>query len=415
MDLVPKPDQLIAAAGNLAQSLVRGGFADLTPMPRTPVGSGPGHEVYRYDPAVEATPGDASIDPSGDPPVGPVLLVPPLGVPARVFDLRRGCSLVEHLVGLGRPTYLVEWGDVSLRDRSLRLDDWVRDALPAAIGDAARDSGRSLHLVGWGLGGLLTLLTAAHRPDLPVASVATLGAPVDVAEVPMVAPLRPLFDPAAGESLPARLYRIGGGAPAAVRWVAELSLVQELVARPLAVAAHLDDGDWLAQVEAVDRLSAQTRAYRGRSYGQLYHRFAQGNALATGSYELAEETVELSAVTAPVLVVAGAADTIAPVESVRAAIPLLTGSAEARLEIVPGGHLGQLTGRAARENTWPALAEWWDEWDGPQGGPPGGSEEGSEGGRPEGARGQGEDGVLLGTGRRRHSSAGSRALRSPGR
>jgi polyhydroxyalkanoate synthase len=33
-----------------------------------------------------------------------------------------------------------------------------------------------------------------------------------------------------------------------------------------------------------------------------------------------------------------------------------------RFEIVPGGHLGMLTGRAARGSTWRVLDEWVGEW-----------------------------------------------------
>ena len=43
-------------------------------------------------------------------------------------------------------------------------------------------------------------------------------------------------------------------------------------------------------------------------------------------------------------------------------MPLLTGAAEVRSEVVPGGHLGMLTGRAARTETWPLLDEWIDQW-----------------------------------------------------
>ena len=52
------------------------------------------------------------------------------------------------------------------------------------------------------------------------------------------------------------------------------------------------------------------------------------------------------------LVFAGATDGIAPIAAVKAVVPLLTGAAEVRFEIVPGGHLGMLTGRAARGTTW---------------------------------------------------------------
>ena len=43
----------------------------------------------------------------------------------------------------------------------------------------------------------------------------------------------------------------------------------------------LDDTDFLAQLEAVDRFTAQMTAYPGRSFGQLYHRFGKGNALVS--------------------------------------------------------------------------------------------------------------------------------------
>ncbi len=50
---------------------------------------------------------------------GPVLLVPPLAVPAFCFDLRCGCSLAEHLVEQGRRVYLADYGDVRFSDRGL--------------------------------------------------------------------------------------------------------------------------------------------------------------------------------------------------------------------------------------------------------------------------------------------------------
>jgi len=43
-------------------------------------------------------------------------------------------------------------------------------------------------------------------------------------------------------------------------------------------------------------------------------------------------------------------------------VDLLTGAKEVRWEIVPGGHLGMLTGRAARNTTWRILDEWVEQW-----------------------------------------------------
>jgi polyhydroxyalkanoate synthase len=352
MDVVPKPDQLVSAASNVAHKVFYGALADLRPMPRTLIDEGELREVYHYRPA-------ASAREHGD----PVLLVTPLAAPALCFDLRRGCSLVEHFVEAGRPTYLVEYGEVSFRNRALGIEHWVEEVVPAAIEQVSKHAGgRPVHLVGWSLGGIFALLSAADRPDLPIASVTVVGSPIDVSQVPLVAPLRPLLNLTYGRAL-TPVYQLIGGAPKPlVRWAFQLSSFQKLVTRPLAIATHLDDADFLAQLEAVDRFTDNMTAYTGRSFGQLYHRFVHGNVLSTGRYELADRTVDLSAITVPVLVFAGSTDGIAPVNAVKAVVPLLTGSPEVRFEIVPGGHLGMLTGRAARGSTWRVLDEWIGQW-----------------------------------------------------
>ena len=353
MDLVPKPDQVVSAAANVAHKVFYGGLADLRPMPRTLIDEGTLREVYHYRPA-------ATVRQQGD----PVLLVTPLAAPASCYDLRRGCSLVEHLVTEGRPTYLVEYGQVSFRDRGLGIEHWVDEVVPTAVQEvSAHAGGRPVHVVGWSLGGIFAMLTAADRPDLPIASLTVLGSPVDVSLVPIVAPFRPLLDLTAGRGIITRTYQAVGGPPRPlVRRAFQLSSFQKLVTKPLAVATHLDDADYLAQIEAVDRFTQGMYAYPGRSFGQLYHRFVKGNALVTGSVDLGDRTISLSSITAPVLVFGGATDAIAPIAAVKAVVPHLSGAPEVRFEIVPGGHLGMLTGRRARTSTWTVLDEWVSQW-----------------------------------------------------
>ena len=282
MDLIPKPDQVVSAVANVAHILFFGGLADLRPMPRTLIDDGTLREVYHYKPA-------RGVAATGD----PVLLVTPLAAPSTCFDLRRDCSLVEHLVLGGRPTYLVEYGEISFKDRSLGMEHWIDDVLPAAIREVSEHAGgRPVHLVGWSLGGLFALLTAADRSDLPIASVTALGSPVDVTLVPLVAPLRPLLNLTQGRGLVTRGYQAFGGVPKPlVGWAFQLASVQKLVTKPLAIGLNLDDTEFLAQLEAVDRFSAGMMAYPGRTFGQLYHRFVKANVLVDGSIDLGERTV----------------------------------------------------------------------------------------------------------------------------
>jgi polyhydroxyalkanoate synthase len=220
-----------------------------------------------------------------------------------------------------------------------------------------------VHLVGWSLGGIFALLVAADRQDLPIASLTIVGSPVDVTKVPLVAPVRPLLNLTQGKGVITRAYRALGGIPTPlVGWAFTAVSAKKVVTKPLAVLTHLDDTDYLAQMEAVSRFSSSMTAYPGRTFGQLYHRFVKGNALATGHMEIGDRTIDLAAISVPVLVFAGNTDGIAPLPAVRAVVPLLAGSPEVRFEVVPGGHLGMLTGRAARGTTWQVIDEWVAEW-----------------------------------------------------
>ena len=65
------------------------------------------------------------------------------------------------------------------------------------------------------------------------------------------------------------------------------------------------------------------------------------------------------------LIFAGNTDGIAPINAVKALVPLLRKAHEVRFEIVPGGHLGMLTGRAARATTWVTMDEWIEQYSTP--------------------------------------------------
>jgi polyhydroxyalkanoate synthase len=103
-------------------------------------------------------------------------------------------------------------------------------------------------------------------------------------------------------------------------------------------------------------------AYPGRTFGQMYHRFFRSNDLSDGAVDLGGRRIALAKVKAPVLVVAGKGDTIAPQRAVRKLVDVLENAAEVRFESAPGGHLGVLAGRGARGTTWRYIDEFLEGW-----------------------------------------------------
>jgi polyhydroxyalkanoate synthase len=291
--------------------------------------------------------------------------VPPLAAPSLCFDLRRGCSLVEHLISGGRSTYLVDYGNISFADRKLGIEFWVQTVIPEAVRAVSGDAGgKPVHIISWSLGGIMSLLAAADHPDLPIKSLVPIGSPFDVTAVPLVAPLRPLVNLTGGRAVTA-IYRTIGTAPQPlVKKAFQFSAFDKYLTKPVAILTNLNDRDFLAQLEAVDHFTNNMIAYPGRTFGQLYHHFLRANDLATGGIDLAGHRIEMSDVKQPVLVIAGRTDGIAPQPAVHHLVDLLTGSQSVRYQVCPGGHLGVLTGRAARTTTWPLIDEWLDEQDG---------------------------------------------------
>ncbi|MDQ1688374.1 MAG: poly[(R)-3-hydroxyalkanoate] polymerase subunit PhaC [Frankiaceae bacterium] len=239
------------------------------------------------------------------------------------------------------------------------------DVVPWAACAVAQDAGSGLHLLGWSLGGIFCLLAVAGANDaaepLPVRTLTAIGSPVDISAVPLVAPLRPLAAVTGGRGLSA-VYQVIGSFPAPLVSAAfQLTAVDKLVTKPLTLLSRLDDRDCLAQIEAVDHLMNNMHGYPGRVFGQIYHLLLRNNDLADGKLALAGRSIPLAAVDVPVLVIAGRNDVIAPLAAVRKVADLLIGSPEVRAETAPGGHLGVLTGRAARTTTWSYLDEFLDD------------------------------------------------------
>jgi polyhydroxyalkanoate synthase len=344
MRLPPSPSEVSSAAANVYDMVFGDGLADLRRTPASIIAEAPQCTVFRY---VAPEGGTA---PTRD---LPVLLVPPLAAPPICFDLRRGCSLVEHLLAAGHPTYLVDYGQIGFSDRELGLEHWIEDVLPAAIRTVSADAGgRPVQLVGWCLGGIMALLAVAADQGLPVDRIATVGSPFDFTEVRLLQALTPVMR-FGGERVLDPLYRFLGGAPAPlVRRVFQLTSIDKELTKPLAKLLNLDDREYLAQIEAVDHFMRHMHAYPGRTFGQLYHRFFRVNDLADGHLALDGRDIDLADVTVAVLSVAGDSDVLAPVAAVHHVGALLPNAAEVRLEVGPGGHLGVLAGRGARATTW---------------------------------------------------------------
>ncbi len=337
-------DTVTLAARNAWALTLGDGIERPAPTPYTILWDQPHRRLQRFERIGEAGAGDTG---------SAVLLVPPLAAPATCFDLRPDQSLARFLLDSGHQPYLVDYGEITFADRRMGFEDWIEDILPEAIRRVSADrDGAPVDLVGWSLGGVLALLTAAADVALPIRSITAIGAPLDYDRVPFVPQVRAAARLTGGIGA-STLIRLAGGVPATLTRLAYRATSWEReLRRPLFVAAHLTDAATLGRMETIDRFQASMPGYPGRLYNQLWGRCMLANDLGKGEFRLGVRRIELSEVTAPVLLVGGPDDVITPAAAVEHGTRTLTGAAEVRFETAPGSHLGILTGPAARTTTW---------------------------------------------------------------
>jgi polyhydroxyalkanoate synthase len=289
----------------------------------------------------------------GRPPAGrrPLLIVPSLINRWYVVDLRRGASLVGALGAAGVGVYALDWGVPEDEDRYLEWDEVV-----ARIGRAVRrvlaDCGAAeLGLLGYCMGGTVSAIAAALRPE-PIAAFVNLAGPIDFSKAGMLGHLvdRRWFDAGAiadaGNVSPEQMQS-GFGALRPTLELAKIVRTLETAGDPEARMAGATLERW-----ASDNIPFPAAAYR-RYIGDLY----QDNQLVAGTHRIAGEVVDLGRIRCPVLSVVATRDTICPADAATAIGPA-SGSTDVEVLEIRGGHVGAVVGSAAQKVMYPALAAW---------------------------------------------------------
>lgn len=313
-----------------------GGVDEAQRTPATVLHDAPHRQLRKYGPVTDR----------------PVLLVPPLAAPASCYDHRPGQSLVAQLIENGRTPYVVDYGTMGYADRGLGFEDWIDDIVPDAILRVSEQhDGSPVDVIGWSLGGTLSLLTCAAHPELPIRAIAAIGTPIDYRKIPALAPLRAIGKVTGDRPLTAATRVLGGLPAPLVQLTYRASAFQRELGKPWFIAKNLHDTETLARMDAIDQFMADMPGYPGRFFDQVCRQLILRNSLNTGRIRFGDRVVELAEISAPVLAVGGTTDVIAPIAAVEAITRVATGTA-VRFETAPGSHFGLLAGPEAQATTW---------------------------------------------------------------
>ena len=283
----------------------------------------------------------------------PVLIVTSLVNQPYILDLVPGQSMVEHLLRQGFDVYMIEWGRPRREHATLKLEDYVLDRLPRCVERVLEHAGESeLSIIGYCVGGLLSVLYAALRPETPLKNLVCMATPVNGDGLESLkAWMAPDFDEEA-------LIEQYGNVPA--EWVQNtLRALRPFgkLAGAMSLLNQIDNAEVVRSNLRMGRWETDNVPFPGGVFRQMVNDFLRANKLVRDDWVLGGKRVSLSNIRMSLLHLLAQDDHITPYASSRDLVPM-AGSRDKQELIIKGGHVGLVAGRGAQTRMWPALEAW---------------------------------------------------------
>ena len=286
--------------------------------------------------------------------VVPTLLLPPqAGHDSCIVDFSPSQSQVRtaRAAGLTR-LFSMDWVGATPQSKDSTIDDYI-----AVIDRALDHLGGRANLVGDCQGGWLATIYAALRPER-VHTLTIAGAPIDYrAGQP---PIGDWVDALGGNDL--AFYRglvaqAGGVLPGRHMLTGFILLKPESEAeKNLQLFSHLDDEEHVARYREFEDWFKHVQDIPGAFYLWIIEHLFRDNGLISGQLEIGGERVQLSRISCPVNLLAGATDHITPPAQVFAlADHVSTSAQDVSRATTSGGHLGLFMGNEALREYWPVI------------------------------------------------------------
>ncbi len=284
----------------------------------------------------------------------PVLLVPSLINRWYVLDLLPEQSFAADLVGRGHDVFVIDWGTPGPEDRYLGLEHYVDRYIGRAVRTACRLAGAPrAHLLGYCLGGTLTAMHAALFPER-VASMVALAAPIAFREGGLLATWMN------AKSLSVDKLAAGfGNIPWPLMQAAFLMMKPTMqLSKFRSMLERGGDDGWLRVFAAIETWGSDNVSFAGQAWREYIEDLYRHDRLVEGGLSLGGREVRLSSITCPVMAVSFGHDHIVPEASARRLLELVGSTAKVDL-VLPGGHVGAVIGKRAKEELWEPVSNFY--------------------------------------------------------
>ncbi|MFQ5846854.1 MAG: class III poly(R)-hydroxyalkanoic acid synthase subunit PhaC [Candidatus Methylomirabilales bacterium] len=283
----------------------------------------------------------------------PLLMVPAMINRYYVLDLKPGRSLVEYLLTRGVDVYMLDWGIPGPEDRALTWDHYISVYLHNVVRQVRKESrAEGVSLLGYCMGGTMTVIYTALHPGL-VTNLITLTAPVNFHDEGLLS----LWTKKEYFNVDKMVDVLGNVPPHVMQGAFMMLRPMGQLSKLVNLAEKLDDDEFVDLFFAIETWVNDNVPFPGEAFRKYVKDCYQENLLCQNRLKVNGRRVDLKKIACPLLIIAAAKDHICPPDSA-AVLRDLVSSHDKEARILPGGHVGVVSGGAASRHLWPSLGDW---------------------------------------------------------
>jgi len=274
-------------------------------------------------------------------------------------------SMVKYFLAHGFEVYLIDWGNPGHDDRDISLDTYIADWFPKALAKIREHSGsRELSLLGYCMGGLLSLLYLAASRDRDVTNLVTIASPVDMHKMGWAGQVtRLLRKPvwAIGrvtglriDEMERNFFHVPGKR---LSLMFKMSNPVGTVSSYVELVRNMADDEYVSRYMTMNEWFTNMPDYPGTTVQEVIRKMGLYNRLAKGRIRIGGRIADFRNIEANLLAFAGDNDKIVSIAAAEA-IKDVVSSPDQEFHIVQGGHAGVFTGGKAAHTTWAISKDW---------------------------------------------------------
>lgn len=289
----------------------------------------------------------------------PLLVITPILSKPYILDLYPGLSFVQCMVDNGFDVYLIDFGVPDESDRNLAFEDYVFRYMPVAIERVLKySSSNTVSLLGYCLGGIFTLLYMALNEGKPIKNIVLLASPVDFSKLDLHYYFWRNIDVD-------RLVDTFGNIPPELiifsfNFISGIKDPLRYLRRSKSFLENIRDREYVRKELLINRWLIESIPFPAAAFKQLIREFFYENALVKSSLRIGGKAADLSNIKCPILILSHTADVVAPPESAKGLLRLISSRDKQMAEISGGdaGHIDIVVGTEGPKITWPKAVSW---------------------------------------------------------